>query len=418
MFSSSVVRLVRGLVAGVLLSGGVAVPALAAGQAGDVPSATQTSSSCGSSCLSRDLRADLTAYLEAHASDEHISAAGLSVRVPGDHGNVEVASGTMRIGGARPVRSRDVWQIGSNTKAFTSVMLLQLEAAHRLSIEDTVGTWLPRYPQWRHVTIKRLLNMTSGIPSYDNTPAFLRAFVTDPHRYFSARNLVSYAVGGEPTHGYSYSNTNYVLGEMIIEKVTHDSYAHQLRRRIIHPLGLRDMHYRTDRYPARITQREPAGYFFNTDLPILSPLLGHDVSRTTLSWTRGAGGIISTTHDMTVWEHALYHGRLLPARQQRELRSLVSSATGKPIRRTTSSDPQGFALGIAQLFDPTLGRVWFYEGETLGFRTLHVYLPASGVIFAVALNSQPTVDGIGDLVGSVYGTLVAHGVVPPGTASD
>ena len=79
----------------------------------------------------------------------------------------------------------------------------------------------------------------------------------------------------------------------------------------------------------------------------LSRLLGQDVSRTTLSWTRGAGGIISTTHDMTVWEQALYHGRLLPQRQQAELRSLVSSKTGRPIKHTTPNDPEGFGLGIA-----------------------------------------------------------------------
>ena len=62
---------------------------------------------------------------------------------------------------------------------------------------------------------------------------------------------------------------------------------------------------------------------------------------------------------------------------------------------------------------PEIGRFWFYEGETLAFRTLHVYLPRSRVIFALALNSQPTVDHVGDLAVSVYGTLVAHGVIRP-----
>jgi D-alanyl-D-alanine carboxypeptidase len=159
-----------------------------------------------------------------------------------------------------------------------------------------------------------------------------------------------------------------------------------------------------------VTRREPAGYFFNRQIPSLSRLFGRNVSRTTISWTRGAGGIVSTTHDMTVWEHAMYHGRLLPRRQQRELRSLVSAKTGKPITHTTPSDPKGFGLGVAQMTHPEIGRFWFYEGETLAFRTLHVYLPKSGLIFAMALNSQPTVDHIGDLSVSVYDTLVAHGM--------
>jgi D-alanyl-D-alanine carboxypeptidase len=62
---------------------------------------------------------------------------------------------------------------------------------------------------------------------------------------------------------------------------------------------------------------------------------------------------------------------------------------------------------------PEIGRFWFYEGETLGFRTLHVFLPRSGLLFALALNSQPTVDHIGDLSVSVYRTLVAHGALRP-----
>lgn len=412
-FSSSAVRLGRGLIVAVLLSGGVALPAVATGPVGDVRSRPIAAASCNRACLARQLRGDLRAYLRAHGAAERVSAAGLSVRLPGNRGTIDVGAGTMRIGGTRPVRRTRVWQIGSNTKAFTSVMLLQLEAEHHLSISDPLGKWLPRYRLWRGVTIKRLLNMTSGIPSYDNTPAFLRAFAANPHRHFTTRQLVAYAKAGKPTHGYSYSNTNFILGEMIIKKVTHVGYLRQLRSRIIRPLHLRNLFYRPDRYPARVTRREPAGYFFNPKVPGLSRLLGRDVSRTTLSWTRGAGGIISTTHDMTVWEQALYHGRLLPRRQQRELRSLVSTKTGRPIRHTTPSDPEGFGLGIAQMTHPEIGRFWFYEGETLGFRTLHVYLPKSGVIFAMALNSQPTVDHIGDLAVSVYKTLVAHGVVRP-----
>jgi D-alanyl-D-alanine carboxypeptidase len=411
-FSSGLVRAGRGLVVALLLAGGLAVPAVAAGPVGGArPDAH--AASCSRACLARELRGDLRAYLKAQGSAEQISAAGLSVRRPGHRGTIDVGAGTMRIGGTRPVRSTRVWQIGSNTKAFTSVMLLQLEAEHRLSIGDTLGKWLPRYRQWRGVTIRRLLNMTSGIPSYDHSLTMLHAWAAHPHRRFTPRQLVAYAEAGQPTHGYSYSNTNYVLGEMIIEKVTHDSYRHQLRQRIIRPLHLHNLFYRADRYPARVTRREPAGYYSNREGPGLSRLLGRDVSRTTLSWARGAGGIISTTHDMTVWERALYHGRLLPRRQQRELRSLVSLKTGKPIRHTTTSDPEGFGLGIAQMTHPEIGRFWFYEGETLGFRTLHVFLPRSGLLFALALNSQPTVDHIGDLSVSVYRTLVAHGALRP-----
>lgn len=407
--SSQVVRLGRGLVVAVLLlASGVAVPAVATGRVGHARSGPDAVASCHRACLAKELRGDLRSYLRAHGSDERISAAGLSVRLPGHRRTIDVGAGTMRIGGTRPVRSTRVWQIGSNTKAFTSVMLLQLEAEHRLSIDDPLGRWLPRYRQWRGVTIKRLLNMTSGIPTYDAQPGALKFLTTHPRHYFTPRQLVSYVVGQKPTRGYSYSNTNYVLAEMIIEKVTHDSYRHQLYTRLIKPLGLRDLYYRAHLYPRPVTAREPAGYFFVNQGPTIPGLVGQDVSRWSLSWARGAGGIISTTHDLTVWERALYDGRLLPAKQQAELLSLVSMKTGKPIKRTSLADPGGFGLGVGQGTHPKFGTVWLYEGGTLGFRTLHIYFPKSGVIMAMGLNSYSATDRIVALAAGAHDTVTAH----------
>ena len=353
-------------------------------------------------------------YLRERGAAERISAAGLSVSLPNGRSTIDVSAGTTTFGGSAAVRPDSVWQIGSNTKAFTSVLLLQLEASHRLSIDDPLGRWLPEYPQWRNVPIRRLLNMTSGIATYDDQPAWYADYAANPHTYFTRERLVGYVVGAPATSGYSYSNTNYILAEMIIERVSGVSYQEHLYRRIIHPLGLCDLHYRPDVYPASVTSREPAGYLFNSTFP-LPRQMGQDVSRDTLSWARAAGGIVSTTSDMTRWERALYEGRMLPAKQQAKLESLISTRTSKPIDRTSATDPQGFGLGIAQLTDEKLGTFWFYEGETLGFRALHAYFPDSGLIIAFGLNSGTANanDHSATLMRTVYGTLLSHGVIRP-----
>jgi D-alanyl-D-alanine carboxypeptidase len=392
---------------GAIAATGQAYPAAAR------PSAPSTATEHVS--LAADLRADLATYLHDHASDEHVSAAALSVSLPGRPSTIDVSAGTTRFGGSQLVTPDSVWQIGSNTKAFTSVLLLKLEAQHKLSIHDTVGRWLPQYPQWRDVTISSLLHMTSGIPAFDEQPAFLAAFAAHPYREFSKEQLVSYAIDAPATPpGWHYSNTGYILTEMIIEKASRDSYEHQLYTRIIAPLGLRDLFYRPSSYPPQVTAREPAGYYFDATVPGLASLVGRDVSRFTLSWTRGAGGIISTTHDMTVWERALYGGALLPARQQAELTSLVSTGDGQPIERTSPDGPAGFGLGLTQVTNADLGTFWFYEGGTAAFRTIHVYVPKWGVILALGLNSYTnpdTNDHINDLVERVLATLIADGVI-------
>jgi D-alanyl-D-alanine carboxypeptidase len=385
---------------------------LAPGAAAAQPAAPVGADGGAAPALVADLRGDLEEYLRARGEVEHVSAAGLSVSLPDQLETIDVNAGTTEFGGSVPVQPDALWQIGSNTKAFTSVLLLQLEAERRLSIADPVSRWLPQYPQWHDVPIRRLLDMTSGIPTYDDQPPFLTDQAADPLREFTPEELVGYAVEAPATSGYSYSNTNYVLAEMIIERVTGTAYANQLSARLLVPLGLRDTYYRSHLYPPGIADRMPAGYYTRTDEPELSPLRGQDVSRTSLSWARGAGAILSTTADLTRWERALYDGWLLPPQQQAELLSLVSTATGEPIEATGPDDPRGFGLGVAQMTD-ALGTFWFYEGQTLGFRLLHAYFPGSGLVIAIALNSRADEDQIGALATQVYETLVTHGALGP-----
>ena len=359
--------------------------------------------------LLASLQADIAKYLRTHGGAEHVSAVSVSVSLRGRTQNITVSGGTTQYGGGAAVPLNSLWQIGSNTKAFTGAMVLQLEAEHKLSIRDRIGKWLPQYPAWRNITIKQLLNMTSDIVTYDEQPAFLTAYAAAPMTEFSKARLVSFANGKRVHTGYYYSNTGYILAQMIVEKATNDTYAHQLTKRFIIPLGLRDLFYSADYYSPAVTARMPAGYFFAGSVPQFAPLMRRDVRHLNLSWAQSAGGIVASPEALTKWARALYEGRVLAPVQQKELKSLVSLRSGRPITRLTASDSLGFGLGIAQAKSRTFGTYWYYEGGTFGYRVLHMYLPRSGTVIAFALNSAPTTDKISDLARSVYATLRAFG---------
>jgi D-alanyl-D-alanine carboxypeptidase len=145
----------------------------------------------------------------------------------------------------------------------------------------------------------------------------------------------------------------------------------------------------------------PAGYY---GLSNASAFLDEQVPPLALTWAQGAGGIVSSLQDMTTWDRALYTGCELPAAQQRELESLISTATGQPIATTTPADPEGFGLGVVQA-TLGIGTVWTYEGQTFGYRVLHLYFPRTGLILAIAVNSSTQADTLYDLAETVYQTL-------------
>jgi len=109
---------------------------------------------------------------------------------------------------------------------------------------------------------------------------------------------------------------------------------------------------------------------------------------------------VSSLQDMTTWERALYQGQELALAQQRQLESLVSTTTGQPIPGTTPAHTVGYGLGVQQATPPSIGPVWDYEGETYGYRVLHLF-PRSGIIIALAAGSDLGNSGLGYVNGDL-----------------
>ncbi len=362
--------------------------------------------------LAAALQRDVNAYLKDRAAEEHLSSLSVSVSLGKHQPTIDVTAGTTKFAGGRPVRPTDLYQIGSNTKAFTAVAVLQLEAQGRLSIDAPIGRYLPQYPAYAKLTLRRLLSMTGGLESYDNLPAWENAYAKDPHARVSADSeirLVYPKLKYPPGTKYYYSNTGYLLAQEVVASQSPSRSFDAEMTRIIASAGLEHTFYTSHLYPPAIAGQVVAGYYENNEAG-LAKFIGSDMSGYSLSWAQGAGSIVSTPGDLIVWARALYQGTtLLPEKQKRELLSLVSTKTARALTAPTEEDPSGFGLGVSARLDPKLGTFWFYQGETLGFRAAHLYFPSSDLVVSIFANSRPTesYSKLQELFGTIHATIAA-----------
>jgi D-alanyl-D-alanine carboxypeptidase len=360
------------------------------------------------------LQDDLAAYLRTRGAKEHLSSLSLALSYGENQPTIAVTSGTTTFGGSTKVTPSSLYQIGSNTKAFTAVAVLQLEARGKLSIDAPIGRYLPQYPAYAKLTLRQLLNMTSGLESYDNLPSWETSFASHPMAYVPADTLIRKIYPQikflPPGSRYHYSNTGYLIAQEVVAKLSDSkSFAAEIAG-IVRSVGLKHTFYTSHLYPPQVARNVVAGYYEQAD-PGLQPLRGRDVSGYSLSWAQGAGSMVSTPADLVAWARALYTGTtLLPAKQRSELMSLISTKTAKPLSKPTAGDPSGFGLGVVKRYDPKLGTFWFYQGETLGFRATHLYFLDSGLVVAVFANSRPVEaeSHMPQLFAQLYPTIVKY----------
>ncbi|WP_051717745.1 serine hydrolase domain-containing protein [Streptomyces megasporus] len=229
----------------------------------------------------------------------------------------------------------DRFRIGSITKTFVATVLLRLQEEGRLDLDDSVERWLPGLVRGhghdgREVTVRQLLNHTSGI--YDVTSdlefqekVFKSGFFEHRYDTWTPEQLVAIAMEHEPVFApgtdWSYSNTNYVLAGLVIEAVTGHSYADEVERRVIEPLGLRS----TVVPGTRATMPPPHGRAyerFGSEGELV------DVTEINPSVAGAAGEMISTVDDLNRFLRALLDGRLLSEESMAELLSTVPTGEG------------------------------------------------------------------------------------------
>ncbi len=306
----------------------------------------------------------------------------------------------------------DLFAQGSITKSYVAAIILQLEQEQRLSLNDTVGKYLGElYPDWNQVTIKQLLNMTSGIVNYTSGTLFNASFIKPYHRW-AADEMIKLAynnkksnthckVGGnlcfKPGTNYMYSNTAYLIAGQIIEKVTGHSLAAAMQHRLLGKksnLGKLNNTYYILNYPPNIAQRLVHGYgLLAPGLPPTADWLTQDFTQRNMYTTAADGGNISNAEDIVLWSRLLLQtNQIVQPHQQQQLKQLIcndrkSSLFGKSITQIGKSCNQGYGLGIHERYNPDYGLIWTYEGENVGYTAVYYLLQQSNIDIAIQRGS-------------------------------
>jgi D-alanyl-D-alanine carboxypeptidase len=373
---------------------------------------------CAKTSMTTRVQAALAAWVAERAGPEKITGVATYISF-GDPGPaIEAFAGKVGANSQDPpVRQNTIFQMGSTSKSFTVAVVLKLEAAAKLSLDDTIGKWLPQYPAWKDVSIRRLLDMTSGIPNYSETETISRAWANEPTRDLTAADLVRlvYPTGRKDlpsSHGFYYSNTNYILASMISAKAAGRSYRDLVHQMVIDAFGLESTFYEDGTYPTAVADRLAHGYFNNPACADYQPgckqswtlpLMNRDVRGMSTSWAQGAGGALADARDVDRWMRAVFEGHVVPPRQQAEWMALVSTKTGQPISDVSPANPRGFSLGLSKAILGPLGAQWFYQGMSLGYRTLYVWFEKQNLMITLQTNSQPAADA--DKLNVLAGTL-------------
>ena len=272
-----------------------------------------------------------------------------------------------------PTPARAIYEIGSITKQFTAAAVLLLAEDKKLSLGDELTKFLPDYPTAGHrVTLRHLLNHTSGIKGYTELPAFgefmmlkrpkdelVKLFSREPFEFAPGEDLI-------------YNNSAFFLLGLIIEKVSGQSYAEFVKTRLFDKAGMTDSSYCSER---TIQKRKVHGYDTVNGALVLKGYLDH-------SWPYSAGSLCSSAHDLVLWNRALHGGKVLSADSYRAMITPGTLNDGSPLRYT-------MGLGVTN----TGGRHLISHGGGInGYLAQLDYYPDDDLTIVVLFNTAGPVN--------------------------
>ncbi|MFD5825883.1 serine hydrolase domain-containing protein [Lentzea sp. NPDC060358] len=307
---------------------------------------------------------------------QHEFPAALATVTEGNGRSASYVAGTSELGKRVPVPKDGQVRAGSNTKTFVATVVLQLVGEGKVELDKPVNHYLPGAIKDDRITVRQLLNHTSGLANYTEFIG-LEKFEEVRHRYLEPRELLDVAnahpVTGQPGEKFKYSNTNYALLGLLVQKVTGRPIGENVEKRIVRKLELRDTYW-PGIGEETIRGKHPHGY----------ALTGNgieDVTEMDPSWGWAAGQMVSSTKDLNTFFRSLLKGDLLAPAQLQEMQKTVDT-------KGEMWPGVEYGLGIASSPLSCGGRYWGHGGDIHGFETRGGVAPG-GRAFSVAVTALP-----------------------------
>lgn len=274
----------------------------------------------------------------------------------------------------------DKIRIGSITKTFVATVILQLAEEGKLGLDDNLAKYYPDYPNSGNITIRQMLDMTSGIPDYIEAPVVLKSFVYDRLDKYTPAEI--YEITKKMTPDFSpgtswkYSNGNYNILGMLIEKITGNKIENEISNRIIKPLGLTNTSYPVSPY---MEGQYSHGYMRNDTTKIFEDVTVMDPS---IGWA--AGCMVSNIDDLKIYALSLAKGTLLSKKMQDERLKFVNTGVRDFLK---------YGLGIF-----SMGGFIGHNGGITGYNTTMCYNPELDALIITSVNEYGEAGGKSDAV--------------------
>ena len=334
------------------------------------------------------LRASLQAKLNGLLQAGSFPGATIGFVLP-DGRSSSVSAGVADVENKVTLKPADRMLAGSIGKTYVSTVMLQLVQDGKVNLDAKIDrwfasdTWFPRLPNARDITLRMLMNHSSGIPEHVLNKEFIAEMKKDPDRIWRPDELIAYILDAKPLfpagQGWSYADTNYILVGMIFERVTGKTVYGEVQRRILKPLKLE----RTIPSDRRILPEVVTGYSMpNSPFGFEGRVIvdGKFIINPQMEWT--GGGFASTAEDLAKWAKHLYEGRVL---RKETLDQMLSGVEAKEGRGSGAGNKYGLAV---QIRTSEWGVSYGHGGWFPGYLSEMEYFPQRRIAVAVQFNTD------------------------------